>query len=102
MVLANLPKNHLKKIKSVKFDFTEYKAHEKLACLPYERMMVRCANHYGADFAFKNVECRDIAKFFMECVNINQIMGELKRTQPEFFATNEYSREKPHFEELYF
>lgn len=39
-------------------------------------------------------------KFFGDCVRTNQAFGFLKRTRPEYFATNEYSREKPTFAEL--
>ena len=98
--LRDLPKNHLVKLKSVKFDFTDYKVYEKLGCYPYERMVIQCANHYGATFFLKNAECRDIANFFNECVNVNHALGKMKRTNPEHYATSEYSREKPNFQEL--
>ena len=99
MYLRDLPKNHLAKIQSVKFEFTDYKVYDKLGCYPYERMAIQCVNHYGSNFLL-NKECRDIAGFFHECIKVNQALGHKKRTNPEYFATNKYSREKPNFEEL--
>lgn len=52
LYLVDLPQNHMAKVKSVKFSFTDYKVYEKLSCVPYQRMMVQCANQYGARFAF--------------------------------------------------
>ena len=97
--LRDLPKNHLAKIQSVKFEFTDYKVYDKLGCYPYERMTIQCVNHYGANFLL-NKECRDINSFFQECIKVNEVLGHKKRTNPEYFATNTYSREKPNFEEL--
>lgn len=71
--------------------------YNKLACVPYERMMIQCANNYGVVGALKNMECSEINDFFQSCLNINHVMGKLKASQPEFFIENEYSREKPHF-----
>jgi hypothetical protein len=98
--LKDLPENHLLKIKSVKFNFTDYKVFEKLACYPYERMIIQCANNYGADYMFKNAECHDLAKFFMECINTHGAFALQKQIEPEYFAENQYSREKPNFHEM--
>ena len=100
LYLHELPKNHLLKLKSVKFEFDDYKVYEKLNCLPYERMIARCVNHYGAKYAVVNAECRDIANFFQQCVKRNHYFGRLKNINPEYFAVSEYSREKPSFQDI--
>lgn len=84
--LVDLPKNHLAKIKSVKFAFTDYKVYEKLSCLPYERMIIQCANQYGALFHLENAECRDIARFFGQCVQLYNVFSHMKKIRPESFA----------------
>lgn len=71
-----------------------------MACVPYERMMVQCANNYGVVGLFKNEECLELFQHFRACLNTNDVLGKLKSTQPEFFADNEYSRDKPQFSEL--
>ena len=98
--LSELSKNHLIKLKSVKFDFEDYKVYDKLGCLPYERMLTRCVNNYGPKFMQTNAECRDIANFFQNCVTRNEVFGQMKRMNPEHFAVSEYSRERPHFDEI--
>lgn len=53
--LRDLPANHLVKLKSVQFSFTDYKVFNKLGCYPYERMLIQCVNHYGVDFLHKDI-----------------------------------------------
>jgi hypothetical protein len=71
-----------------------------LACVPYERMMVQCVNNYGFMNALKNQECAELIQHFTSCLNVNQALGTLKATQPEYFVSSEYSRDKPQFSEI--
>jgi hypothetical protein len=96
--LRDIPKNHMIKIKNVKFEWTDYKVYEKLGCLPYERMTIQCLNKHGINMLFKDIDCRDISNHFQNCVKINHILGRQKRVNPEHFANNIYSRERPSFE----
>jgi hypothetical protein len=71
------------KLKAVQFEWTDYKIYEKLGCVPYERMTVQCLNHYGgAKFLFEDATCRDIFKYFKDCVHVNHVLGYQKRVNP--------------------
>ena len=63
-------------------------------------MMVQCVNNYGFMNALKNQECAEIIQHFTSCLNVNQALGTLKATQPEYFVNSEYSRDKPQFSEI--
>jgi len=63
-------------------------------------MLIQCANNYGVIKSLQNQECAELFQHFKTCLNTNQVLGSLKATQPEYFASSEYSRDKPHFSEL--
>jgi hypothetical protein len=50
--------------------------------------------------ALKNQECAELIQHFTSCLNVNQALGTLKATQPEYFVSSEYSRDKPQFSEI--
>jgi hypothetical protein len=71
-----------------------------MACLPYERMTIQCYNNYGIKGSMSNYECAEIMQAFRSCLNVNQYFATLKKTQPEGFLNNDYSRDKPAFSEI--
>ncbi|KRX02598.1 hypothetical protein PPERSA_11938 [Pseudocohnilembus persalinus] len=98
--LKTLPENHLERIKSLKFDFVEYKTHQLLACHLYERLTLHCMNQYGMFKDFYRPECMDVKHFFEHCVTLNAAYGLQKKYFPEMFVGNKYSRSIPHVSEL--
>jgi len=101
--LKSIPANHLMKLKTLKFDFVEYKTNHLIACHLYERMTILCHNQYGmfTDFHQRR-ECMDASTFFEMCLKNHAAYGIQKKYWPELFAVNPYSRPIPHFEELHF
>ena len=79
---------------------TLIEANNKFPCLPYERTLVQCLNNYGVNGAYQVPECFQMAKYFDECVTINKYFGTIKRWNPEHFAENEYSRERPNLKDI--
>ena len=75
-------------------------ANNKLPCLPYERTYTQCLNTYGVKGAQQVPECKQIYEFFTQCVKLNKYFGLLKLWNPESFAENEYSRDKPNLEDI--
>jgi hypothetical protein len=75
-------------------------ANQKLPCLPYERTYVQCLNNYGLLGANQVPECKQMAHYFNECVKVNKYFGLLKRINPEHFAENAYSRERPSLSDI--
>ena len=63
MNLKTLPKNHLMKLDTLKFDFVEYKAHQQLGCHIYSRMVRLCMNQYGLFHDAIRTECLDARRF---------------------------------------
>ena len=51
-------------------------------------MVGRCVNHYGIKFGVTNRECREVFKYFVNCIERNSVFGKLKRVNPEYFATS--------------
>lgn len=98
--LKTLPANHLGKLKSLKFDFVEYKTNHLLACHLYERMQILCHNQYGFFKEFQRPECLEAANYFEMCLKNHNAIGLQKKYMPELFASNPYSRPVPHFGEL--
>ena len=99
----SLIENRDSKVRILRLQSIKYlikKIYDKLACVPYERMLVQCANNYGVVGLLKNQECNELFQHFRTCINTNDVLGRLKANQPEFFADNEYSRDKPQFSEL--
>ena len=64
--------------------------------------MIQCVNNYGLQGAYEVPECLQVAKFFEQCLKINKYFGAVKRLNPEHFAENEYSRERPSLSEIGF
>ncbi|EGR27915.1 hypothetical protein IMG5_186670 [Ichthyophthirius multifiliis] len=98
--LTSLPKNHVEKLKDLKFDFVEYKAHSLIACHLYERMTLHCMNQYGLFKDFYRPECLDSAHYFKSCVELNAAYGKLKKYYPEQFVSSGYARPVPQFEQI--
>ena len=98
--LKTLPRNHLNKLKALKFDFIEYKANQLLACHIYERMLIHCYNQYGLGTEFQRPECVDAYNYFHHCIQQNAGIGLQKTYFPEQFLGNPYARPSPHLSQI--
>jgi hypothetical protein len=63
---------------------------------------VQCLNNYGVKGSIEVPECNQLLQYFNQCVEINKYFGLLKKWQPESFAENEYSRDKPNLQDIGF
>ena len=96
MNFKTLPANHLKKLRTLKFDFVEYKANHLVACHLYERMIVLCHNQYGYFEEYHNrKECMNADSIFRQCIHNHEAFGWQKRYLPELFASDPRSRAQP-------
>ncbi|KAM3145480.1 hypothetical protein pb186bvf_002524 [Paramecium bursaria] len=98
--LRTLPRNHLKMLSTLKFDFVEYKSNQLLACHLYDRMNQHCNNQFGLFEDSYRTECLDAKNWFNFCVRLNAGYGLAKKYFPELFVSSPYARPTPHFDEL--
>lgn len=82
--LQTLPKNHVKLLSNLKFEFIEYKANQLLACHLYDRMTMHCKNQYGLFEDSYRPECIDAKNYFNLCVRLNAGYGLAKKYFPEY------------------
>jgi hypothetical protein len=61
---------------------------------------MQCLNNYGLLGADRVPECAQMLEYFSQCVHINKYFGFLKRINPEHFAENAYSRERPSLSDI--
>jgi hypothetical protein len=63
-------------------------------------MHIQCVNNYGVHGAKLVPECVQMQTYFDDCVHVNKYFGTLKKWNPEHFAENQYSRDRPNLADI--